>query len=360
VVAVDPHSRTSPTSILDRWRHRIRVVQWTDRDFTSDPSLLERRAGDTKVERLTKHRRRQRDFYKNCTRYLQSYRNPEERTVNGQSSQREYVVQRPPKWTAYIDADEYVTVNQDALPKDAAQQLFRRPGSVLQMVQLYSNTTTAAATAPEKPDSEHQQLLQINSSASRSWYRYFQRTPCVVLPRVLFTAVESTADEIANAVPSFLDAHRFETLKWRYRATPRYNGTSHEVDDWGKSIMDVSRVRDDHYGEGKTGRTSHAHMPLTSICPRREMVNNYSKLPLGIHHYLGDRDGHFCRDDARMGTVHHKVDKWKKLSMLRAGGPDDQVRPWIRGFVDLIGDVDEVQFLLRGAGQLDGCRAEAS
>jgi hypothetical protein len=39
VVAVDPHSKASPSRILDRWRDRMTVVEWTDSNFT-DNSLI--------------------------------------------------------------------------------------------------------------------------------------------------------------------------------------------------------------------------------------------------------------------------------------------------------------------------------
>lgn len=57
VVAVDPNSRTSPSAILDRFRSRMKVVEWTDRDFTS--RHLHRRGNASEEWITAQHRTRQ-------------------------------------------------------------------------------------------------------------------------------------------------------------------------------------------------------------------------------------------------------------------------------------------------------------
>jgi len=56
-----------------------------------------------------------------------------------------------------------------------------------------------------------------------------------------------------------------------------------------------------------------------------------------------------------MGSWRHSANKWRKRSTMRDGGPDDQVRPWIRGFVDMVGE-KEAKVLLEGAGILTNCK----
>jgi len=207
------------------------------------------------------------------------------------------------------------------------------PGSILKMVRHYSNRTA------DRP-------LDVPSA----FYDRFQRTPCAMIPRVLITAVTSPDEDVARDVPPAVNASELETLKWRYRATRRYYGIDRDIDDWGKSIVDVSRVEPEDFAEGGT-----AHFALRSICDRDQRLTNYSEVPVGIHHYLGSWRAFFCRDDARVGSWRHSVAKWKKRAFLGEGGPDDQVRPWIRGFVDMVGE-RTARFLLRGAGQLTECR----
>jgi hypothetical protein len=71
VVAVDPHSKTSPSRILNRWRDRMTVVEWTDSNFI-DKSLINLNT-DGHIKKTMKHRARQTDFYLECTRHLQNH-----------------------------------------------------------------------------------------------------------------------------------------------------------------------------------------------------------------------------------------------------------------------------------------------
>ena len=71
VVAVDPHSKTSPSQILNRWRDRMTVVEWTDSNFT-EKSLIIGDADDHQMKKV-KHRTRQAEFYLECTRHLQNH-----------------------------------------------------------------------------------------------------------------------------------------------------------------------------------------------------------------------------------------------------------------------------------------------
>jgi hypothetical protein len=70
VVAVDPHSKTSPSQILNRWRDRMTVVEWTDSNFT-DKSLI---IGDTDNDQMKRDKfvTRQVDFYLECTHHMQN------------------------------------------------------------------------------------------------------------------------------------------------------------------------------------------------------------------------------------------------------------------------------------------------
>jgi len=53
----------------------------------------------------------------------------------------------------------------------------------------------------------------------------------------------------------------------------------------------------------------------------------------------------------------HGRDRWERESALQAGGSDDTVRPWIRGFVELLdNDEEAATYLLTGSGILSGCR----
>jgi len=148
VVAVDPHSVTSPSSIFDEWRDRMNmtIVQWTDSNFTGKNLII--KPDDSPKRRTGKHRERQQLFFQACTRYLQG----QNRT-----------------WTAYIDVDEYFVLNSDLVSN--SQQLSRQPGYVLREVNnLRQNNTN------------------ILGDTQSFWFRHFQQSHCVTLPRVLIVS----------------------------------------------------------------------------------------------------------------------------------------------------------------------------
>jgi len=212
-----------------------------------------------------------------------------------------------------------------------ARQLFGQPGSILHLVKQLRRKTF--------PGQDTENFNHTNSTL-KLLYERFERT-CVTFPRTLFVPVESPEEEIARDVPAFLNASNFDTLRWRYRTSKGHG--------FPKSILDLSRVRvEDFNSDGGP------HYPLFSVCPRVNQNFRYDEAPIVVHHYLGSWESYSCRADARdqARDSRHNRATWAKFSELEAGvPPNDQVRPWIRGFVNLVGE-HEVRALLKGAGQL--------
>ena len=97
------------------------------------------------------------------------------------------------------------------------------------------------------------------------------------------------------------------------------------------SIQSTRLTEEDIKGGGNT------HRPIVSVCPRGTMWKNYGDSPLGIHHYLGSWESYSYRDDSRKNTLRsHEI--WKKRSTKKHGGADDELRPWIQGFVRSMGN----------------------
>jgi len=291
VVAVDPHSRTSPSHIFNQWRDRITIVEWTDDDFVRKTLL--RQEKDNPRRKKDKHRARQNSFFKACAAHLQNH----SRT-----------------WTTFHDTDEFLTISLEFVGQ--TNQFMKEPGSVLRMLQ---------------------DLRQPRKNTKEWPYEHFQHS-CISIPRALYSAVESTAEERTKDVPSFLDSTRFDTLRFRYRMTPRKNR-----DGLAKSIIDVSKLGPPQdWGSGGS-----AHKPIEGTCPTSVSLN-YGKIPLGIHHYLGSWESYSFRDDARKGTLRNR-EVWEERSVKQDGGADDEIRPWIQGFVRLVGD-EQAKYLLKDAG----------
>jgi len=69
VVAVDPESRTSPESILSRYRGKIKIKVWNDADIIIPRSKIE---AASKVFSVRRHRLRQTHFYQKCMKHHKS------------------------------------------------------------------------------------------------------------------------------------------------------------------------------------------------------------------------------------------------------------------------------------------------
>lgn len=172
-----------------------------------------------------------------------------------------------------------------------------------------------------------------------------QNRTCYTIPRRLYSAVESSPAEIAQGVPAGFDPMRFDTLRFRYRADPptQRNG-------YCKSILDASAVPDKLLGWDRIAGT--AHRPIRRICPSQYVEYVF---PIGIHHYMGSLESFTYRDDARKNNF-KSATTWDKYAHLQQGGVDDEIRPWLEGFVNLVGP-EKASVLLQGVGVLQDKKA---
>jgi Glycosyl transferase family 2 len=353
VVAVDPRSRTNPWDVLHKWKARMTVEVWThDANFTDLNLTLT--DGDSLKEKRRKHIRRQATFYQACAMHLKALN----RT-----------------WTSFHDSDEFLVVTPQA--NVSQQSIAQRPGAVLRILQKYGRqqqqlllqqqaargvnvsshaaqaerTNTSLSVAPAaigngtaREGGENSTLVVV----ARDWVQWFSAKPCMAIPRKLFSAVPSSHEDVTNQVPSVVPAHQFDTLKYRYQATP---AAPSATDGIAKSLVDLARLPRNAVSASNGGS---AHRPFKSdaICTHAYPPNGV--LPLVIHHYLGSWEAFSYRDDVRKGGLRTR-EKWEERSALKAGGINDGARPWIRGFVKMVGNDAAVE-LLKDAGLPPGYR----
>ena len=88
---------TRPTHILERWKDKMNIVEWTEEDFLPsdfNERVQKRLKGNNKDPLLQNHRERQWQFNLECLRYHKK-------------NNRE--------WTMLIDTDEYLAINPGSL-----------------------------------------------------------------------------------------------------------------------------------------------------------------------------------------------------------------------------------------------------
>jgi hypothetical protein len=333
VIHPDPRSKTSPKPVLDQWRDQIHFVEWSDPSNFSDQVYevqdlpTDRNESSTEVDALiiqqrsAAYVRRQIDFFQACAMHMKS----QNRT-----------------WTSFHDNDEFMvivsrTIRGNASETDVPIQEEEGAGMALNVVERYSRRNDGEEAANGTKAGKPSALATFESF--EDWDLWFSAVPCVVLPRVLMGAVPSADADVERDSPPFLDAHRFDTLRWLVQGTRR-----DERDGPGKAIIDVSRLPDNAIELAQ--ETAGVHRPFGDMCTHAWAPGN--GLPLAFHHYIGSWEEFSYRDDVRKG-VERSMLKWEEQSAMQYGGYNDDARRGIKGFVSMVGE-DVAMDLLRDAG----------
>ena len=322
------------------------IQEWTDFNiFTRDPSMALRKIGDdegkgvcicfcatltfgsTKNLSLTtssssssaikikrdRHRIRQRNFYQNCLIEMGN---------QGRS------------WVSLIDADEYLVYNHAGGDEETYQAWEAAALEKHKNSRFAGNKRIPLSQAPPSPADEGKMISYIDRER-KAGHPFFQ-SPCITVARMGFGAVASTEDEIHHKVPAGFDPFHYDSLRFRKHA-PRQDFVRNGL---GKTLLDVSRF--DYH---KIRPVMSLHRPIKEICSA-PWKDEWSS-GLRINHYIGSWESYSFRDDSRRGGE-RSWEAWKFKSS-DADDTDDNIRPWLDGFVNAHGK-EEAQELLKGAG----------
>ena len=299
VVAVDPNSKTSPSAILDQWRgYGMTIIEWNNteiyegRMWEYENIVLKRRRFPHD------HRQRQNMFLRNCLAHMKQ----ENRT-----------------WVMLTDSDEYL--------------LFNGPPK--------TNKNFAHVTYPSVKK-ESSILDFLNKERNRPGANL--SAPCISIPRVLFGGIDNKEGEVRKNVPRGFDPIVFDTI--RYRKHIRRTNKHHKANGWKKSIIDVSRVNWTDFPTPEEAFKTfpwqmNVHQPLPKICS--PLVIRDDATLFRINHYLGSWEAFSYRQDARASEGRNKS-VWQDKAD-QADETDDNIRPWLQGFVEEHGTAKALEML---------------
>jgi hypothetical protein len=318
IVATDPRARTSPTFLLNQWRKKgMYIEEWTDVDFwRSDLQAMP----DNAILQMKRdrHRGRQKFFYRRCL---------------------EYLLEQNRTWVTLHDSDEFLVYNHKGGAEFAAWEQSRIQHDKLIHHGL-SRRIKPSMTPPTT--AEEGAMIQYIRHEQEAGLAYYQ-SPCIGLPRLTFGAEESTPEQVAKSVPKkdgdqlVVDPAQLDTLRYRKHAFRNdFNKNS-----LGKVLIDVSRV-DVH----NAPYFMSLHRPIRSIC-KAPWHNDWDS-GLRLNHYLGSWESYSIRDDARRGNE-RSYEQWEFKAYSNGEHDDDNIRPWLSGFVDRHGH-EEAAALLAHAG----------
>lgn len=351
IVAIDPRSQTSPTTVLNRWRRlrtrsrnnnntnnnnnshndeRMYIEEWTDEDILP-PSLAHNPIplNATLQLKRDRHRIRQRLFYQKCLLHCQ---------------------QHARTWVTLIDTDEFLMYNHKGGGKEQYLQWEQEQRQKLLLYQdgrLADRIRIPLSQPPPTPAQEGAMIHYIRQEQA-SGHVFFQR-PCISIPRLQFGALEEDKEDVTSdqklqphpQQPNSIWVDRLDTLRFRKHA-PRQDFVKNGL---SKSILDVSRIQ-------SIPKIQSLHRPIKTLCsaPWKDDWDS----GLRINHYLGSWEAYSFRDDSRRGGE-RSYEGWA-FKAQDVEETDDNIRPWIDGFVEQHGE-ENAKELLRGAGLPKGFRS---
>ncbi|GKY92172.1 hypothetical protein MPSEU_000188500 [Mayamaea pseudoterrestris] len=221
------------------------------------------------------------------------------------------------KWTLFIDTDEFIVLNRRTQQRDS--KLFReyrppldQPGSLLAFL-------------------ENEQKVH-------------PETVCHSMGRLQFAPDESELQQVQYNVPAYLNASDFLTFRWLKAAADLIGP---------KNIADLSAIT----ASDVPSETTYQHRVLPKHCGNVGATWHRRNSLLQIYHYMGTPEQFHFRDDARWSS--QAKNKGRNGRYERYIGEfvehADDLRPWIKGFVSLVGEKEAVR-LLEGVGRTSGWR----
>lgn len=318
VVAVDPTGKTSPRKILQLFNDTqkydlgMEILLWDDADYGHWI--------DEELDDIHKHRARQKRFLAECQKYHKA---------------------RNRTWVAIIDPDEFITYN--IISDDDRDPERKHDVDVFDLIDGENFTEPSYRI---KMQEARRSMTKENALGLKTVYQYINEhreeapwnsEPCYLMPRTLFSAVESTPDVLYDSgVTQYgFDPNRFSTLKYFKHGEKGSWYDNH----FGKVIVDLSRIDEKEI----VHTMRNIHSPLDSCYYPFRL---YETGLLRVHHYLGSWEQYSSKSDVRRNR-----EKFNEAAFVNYG-TDFQLQSWLKRFVDIVG-VENSKDLLKYSGVIE-------
>ena len=307
VVAVDPHSMTSPSEILSRWTALgMDIVEWNDTDYIKSEKRykvpLDSPLNDTM--HIRSHRLRQNLFVSACL----GYHKAQNRT-----------------WVLTTDVDEFLTFNtvtehdhpyyfcktksaanrspyafapNKCMPFEALPQMQKNIVNRLSCGKISNRSWNLpeermiARTRLPNNEMWNVTVMEVLTDQVRyniSWWEL----PCLVIPRIQYGSSEETdLSKLYRGIPEGFDPKKFNTLRFF-----RHHSNAIKGNLWhGKALVDVSRIPVKLF----TRPALSIHNPVGMYCGTKG-VTLQSRIisPLTANHYVGSYEAFRAKTDKR-------------------------------------------------------------
>jgi hypothetical protein len=363
IVAIDPKSKTSPRSLLERYSSRglMNITIWNkDNDFMP---VEEQDKYTTLNQSASFYKARQNWFYLHCMKTIQreyAVKLPPTSNNNNNTTTSTTLMNdadptttsksqpppqqqlppppqqhQPPIWVAMIDTDELVTLNRQAQPDHLLPDI--QP-TVAAMLNSPNNTKYLADPHDASPC---QPMFRLQMGIMES--------PLTDGPDNIQQWLPTTTRPTTTTTTSSWNGRNFKSLRYRYSQNPS------KLVVLSKSLLDVRQIPPNDFDP----RNTNAHRPLKTVCSKQNMFLPFSKSPFVIHHYAGTLEQFVFRtNDARDWTRVESAYQQKynftsrKKRVRRKTHGNDHARFWLKEFVHVMGE-EMARDLLQGAGEVN-------
>jgi len=340
VVAVDPHSKTSPEKILRRWGNgsnfdhagasdksytKMNIELWGDTDIYPDRTPeqikeLQNIRGLGADEIVRRHIDRQMQMMSQCMKYHKKA---------GRT------------WVILADSDEYLVFNpKDKNDRPPMKKNWKDPNTVSTPDKVATENWWHRKFEYQKNTRSRVPRIGGNVSiadfvlAEKNQHPWlYEDDPCLNVPRLFYSSKKSNPSVVQSAVPDRIkekyNTDTLNTIRYRHNAGKFHN----KFNLLGKSIVDVARVS----FENLAHVSDNTHSPIKGVCKRA--YTKYDISILRFNHYLGPWEEHAKREDVRRSKEHYD---WK-ANISEA--EDDVIREWLRLFYVKFGLIRAVELL---------------
>ena len=287
VVAADLGSTQDVSLITNKYKSLLSITVWNASDFVMRFGEIPVPLNDTNHHYL----HRQRAFISSCA---------------------EHFKQLNKTWVAFVDTDEYITINRAEISNESKDKVAKK-----QRREALQHSPMTVWKAIQVAD-EISPLL-----------------PCHGMPRLLYGSLENVTCDNAQPVKDTLHHYNFPYVPTTIRYVQHANKGTFYPSKWGKVLVDVSRLSWDSLGH----KPKSSHRPFQE-CPKP--LFDFGESILQVNHYLGSWERYSARIDDRRSRR-----AFEERAYFSDGvSCDDHLWEWFPQFVDRVGSVERARDLL--------------
>ena len=314
IVAIDPHSRTSPIEILRRYENLnisnnesplINITVWNDADFKRVANLEKIQY----EERYDRHLERQDQFISSCLKQL--------------------YYERIWRYVAIIDSDEYIAWNNDYDPGFLSSESTPEGGPAT--IATTMNTIDGRSLFSSYIGLTIAERLQQVEQTRNTTYEVENAPACSAMKRINVAVKESTGDTelVQWGIPAStgfdgndFNTHRYMYVKKQQRRELLLHQISRNRDLPGKAVINLHSSQINPKKDFKGSSNTNCHRPLLNHCSEDNVWISYEQSQLVVYHYAGTaeqftfRQGYDGRNTRTLTEYRKRYQIWDDIENL--------------------------------------------